>query len=182
MRALGPGGLDIDWVTGGLAIGGALPAGAGPRLARRHAIRGIVDVRSESCDDEVALARAGIELLHLPTPDLGAIEDAAIARGVAWVREALAREQRVLVHCQHGIGRSVMLALCVLVSEHIAPLDALSLIKEAREVASPSPDQLSAFMGFAEKVRASTGARWLVPSFAALARIAYRHLPGGGGT
>src|SRR4051812_45099682 len=99
MRELARRPLDIDWVTGGLAIGGALPADAGPRLARQHAIKGIVDVRAESCDDELALGRAGIELLHLPTPDLAAIEGAAIARGVAWVREALAREQRVLVHC-----------------------------------------------------------------------------------
>ena len=45
--------------------------------------------------------------------------------GVAFVNRHLDRGERVLVHCEHGIGRSATLALCVLVSRGMEPLDAL---------------------------------------------------------
>jgi protein-tyrosine phosphatase len=167
--------LEIDWLTGTLAVGGCFPVDAAARLAREGITR-VVDLRAEACDEEVELARHGIRLLHLPTEDACAVSSPMLADGVAWVRDALAEGRRVLVHCQHGIGRSALLATCVLVDGGMAPLAALKLAKEARAVVSPSPDQLRAFIEFARQRRAATGAAWQVPSFDALAAIAYRHL------
>ena len=73
-----------------------------------------------------------------------------------------------LVHCEHGIGRSVLIAACVLVAAGEAPHGALERIKRARAIASPSPVQLEAFMRFC-------GARGAADlRFDALAEIAYR--------
>ena len=47
-------------------------------------------------------------------------------RGVDFVRERTEAGKRVLIHCQHGIGRAPLLALCVLVDQGWAPLDALN--------------------------------------------------------
>jgi len=60
-----------------------------------------------------------------------------IRDGVAFVCAALERGERVLVHCQYGIGRSVLLGLCVLVARGLAPLEALACAKAARPVAAP---------------------------------------------
>lgn len=168
--------LDFDWVTPSLAVGGRFAPSDAARLVREHAIRHVVDLRLEERDDERVLRRHGIELLHLPTEDVCAIDVAAIEIGVAWVNARLDRGRRVLVHCEHGIGRSALLALCVLVSRGEPPLDALRRAKEARRVVSPSPDQLSAFERYCGALRERTGAPWHVPAFDALASIAYRHL------
>jgi protein-tyrosine phosphatase len=167
--------LDFDWLTDGLAVGGSLPPDSAMRLARTHEITRVVDLRSEMCDDEAALKRQGIRLLRLPTPDTCAVARAKLETGVAWVAKALSAGRRVLVHCQHGIGRSALLAMCVLVDAGMPPLEAMLLAKNAREIVSPSPDQLRAFIGFVGR-RRRLATPWIVPSFDALAAIAYRHL------
>ena len=96
--------------------------------------------------------------------------------GVAWVRGRLDAGTRVLIHCEHGIGRSALLALCTLVAGGTDPLDAMNRLKTARPVASPAAEQLEAFRSWVERFRQRTGARVEVPSFEALAWVAYAHL------
>lgn len=168
--------LDFDWITRQLAIGGHFPSEAAALLAERHGIRHVVDLRAESCDDAQLLRRHGIELLHLPTPDHAALEPSVLESAVAWVERRITSGRRVLIHCQHGIGRSSLLALCVLVALGMAPLEALALAKDRRARVSPSPAQLEAFIAWAERYRAATRAEWTRPSFEALAEIAYRHI------
>ncbi len=168
--------LDLDWITERLAVGGAFPIEAALHLAADLGVRHVVDVRVEACDDEQVLRRHGISLLHLPTEDRCAIALTKIRDGVAWVSARLARAERVLVHCQHGIGRSALLALCVLVARGAEPLEALALAKRARRKVSPSPEQLAAFAAFCREWRGQGGAGWEVPGFEAMAAIAYSHL------
>jgi protein-tyrosine phosphatase len=149
---------------------------AAARLAREHGITRIVDVRVEACDDRAILRRHGIELLHLPTQDTCAISQAMLREGVAFTCDALDAGHSVLVHCQWGIGRSAFLALCVLVARGDPPLVALRRAKDARPVVSPSPEQLQAFLEFADALRLERDAPWDVPDFDAVAGIAYRHL------
>jgi protein-tyrosine phosphatase len=167
--------LNLDWLTEHLAVGGSFPHDAAGRLAAEHEITRIVDLRDEDCDEVVSLRRHGIRHLHLPTPDACAISATDIARGVAWVAQALVARRKVLIHCQHGIGRSALLAMCVLVDAGVPPLETMLLAKDAREVVSPSPEQLAAFILFARQ-RRQAAAAWVVPTFEDLAAIAYRHL------
>ena len=168
--------LNLDWVTPMLAVGGSYPMHAAAHLARELGVRHVVDVRVECQDDERVLHEHGITLLHLPTADVCAIRLPLIWDGVEWVRERLARAQKVLIHCEHGIGRSALLALCVLVDQGLAPLDALELAKTRRPRVSPSPAQLEAFIAFTHALHAGRSAPWEVPTLDALAAIAYRHL------
>jgi protein-tyrosine phosphatase len=93
-----------------------------------------------------------------------------IDRGVEFVRTERVRAGKVLIHCQHGIGRSALLALCVLVDEGWEPLAALSHAKDRRERISPSPAQYAGWV------------RWLeargkpAPDAYTFGCIAYRHL------
>lgn len=171
--------IDLHFVAEGLAVGAHVPRAAVPRLATDHGITRVVDVRVEDCDDEAVLRTHGIRLLHLPTPDTAAVSQDRIRDGVAFVSEGLDAGERVLVHCQYGIGRSALLALCVLVARGEAPLEALERLKRARPVISPSPAQLEAFSAFAAAHRAAGGAAWDVPDLRQLAAIAWRHLADG---
>lgn len=161
--------LDLSWITETLAIGGCFDCAASERLAREHGIGGVVDLRQEACDDVARLALHGIEHLHLPTEDHGPVTLEHLRAGVAFAGRVLDAGRRVLVHCQHGIGRSAVLALCVLVARGHAPLDALALAKSRRDLVSPSPSQ---YQAWASWLRAH---RHAVPSFDEFAAIAYRH-------
>jgi predicted protein tyrosine phosphatase len=168
--------LNLDWVTPQLAVGGRLPVAAAAHLARRVGVTHVVDVRVEECDDEREFGAHGIGFLHLPTLDTRAVSQEMLDDGVAWVNGVVDAGARVLVHCEHGIGRSVLLALCVLVSRGDDPLAALTRVKSARPVASPSPEQLGAFAEWFGRWAARRGRTVDVPTVEALAEIAYRDL------
>jgi protein-tyrosine phosphatase len=164
---------DISWLDDQLAVSGCFPMESVAELARTHAIGAVVDLREEDCDDRHALARAGVDFLHLPTPDLHPATPEMLDQGVGFARQHIERGRGVLIHCQHGIGRSPLLALCVMVDLGWEPLDALELAKQRRVRVSPSESQ---YRGWAA---------WLqrhghpVPDYHSFGCIAYRHLAQG---
>lgn len=163
----------FSWLTETLAVGGAVPAERTRLLAAEHGVSAVIDLRDEACDDADALARHGLDFLHLPTEDHCAVGAAMLDEGVAFARRRLMVGRRVLIHCEHGIGRSATLALCVLVDQGLAPLAALSLAKDRRPLVSPSPAQYEAWAGWLAKRRPPPP----IPDFDAFKAIAYRHLP-----
>jgi protein-tyrosine phosphatase len=163
---------NLDWITEDLAVGGSFPAERATTLALRHAIGAVIDVRVEVCDDAEELAACGLHFLHLPTEDMCGVSQPLLDEGVAFARRMRAEQRRVLIHCEHGIGRSATVALCVLADRGVAPLAALSLAKDAREVVSPSEDQYAAWASWLR--RNTPGAE--VPSYHEFGCVAYRHL------
>ncbi len=171
---------DLTWLTDHLAVGGSFPAEHAAVLGTVHGIRAVVDLRTEACDDEAVLRRHNVAFLHLPTEDHGAVSPSMLREGVDFVNRHLDRNERVLVHCQHGIGRSATLALCVLVSRGMEPLQALELAKDRRSLVSPSPVQYQAWTEWLRNWKRERGAPWEIPDFDAFKMIAYRHLQAGG--
>lgn len=136
---------DLDWITEDLAVGGCCAPGRLADLARDHDLGAVIDLRAETVDDAASWRRYGVEFLSLPTEDHAAIAPAMLHAGLDFAQTARLADRRLLIHCQHGIGRSVMLALCVLVARGGDALDALSLVKARRPQASPSPAQMEAW-------------------------------------
>jgi predicted protein tyrosine phosphatase len=167
--------LDLDFVAPGLAVGASYPAEGAARLAADHGIARVVDLRAEDCDDEALLRRHGIRFLHLPTVDARAVSQRMLREGVAFVSAGLDAGEAVLVHCQHGIGRSPLLALCALVDRGAAPLAALEAAKRSRPIISPTPEQLEAFRVYAARIKAQRGLPWEIPSLPALGAVAWRY-------
>ena len=161
--------MDLSWVTPHLAVGARFEMDEAVDLARGHGIDRVVDLRSECCDDEQVLRSHGVVLLKLPTDDHCAVSQEMLDEGVAWVEAQLAAGRRVFIHCEHGIGRSALLALCVLVSRGHDPLEALALLKRSRRKASPGPEQLEAFRTWVSRRAAGVP----VPPLEALGRIAW---------
>jgi hypothetical protein len=167
---------NLSWLTSHLAIGGSFPAECIDQLGGVFQIRAVVDMRVEACDDEPVLKRHGLTFLHLPTHDHCAVSEPMLWHGVAFAKRHLDRGERVLVHCEHGIGRSATLALCVLVSRGMQPLAALELAKSRRSVVSPSPAQYEVWAQWLRTWKNSRQLAWEIPSFDAFKAIAYRHL------
>jgi rhodanese-related sulfurtransferase len=164
---------DFHWLTGDLAVGGCFPMDRAGDLATDHGVGAIVDLRKERCDDERVLRGHGIHFLHLPTPDLEPASSDMLEDGVRFARKQIDEGRKVLIHCQHGIGRSALLALCVLVDQGWAPIEALRHAKDVRAAISPS---LSQYQGWAQWL-ASRGLT--PPDYHTFGCIAYRHLANG---
>ena len=169
---------NFTFLTPTLAVGGSVPHPMIERIARSFRIRAVIDLRIEACDDRSILARHGLSFLHLPTEDHAAVSQAMLDEGVGFANQHLDRNERVLVHCEHGIGRSATLALCIRVSRGEEPLAALERSKDARPLVSPSPAQYEAWVEWLARWRESHRAAWTIPDFDTFKRIAYRHLTG----
>lgn len=166
---------NLSWITPDLAVGGSFPAGQAALLASHEGVGAVIDVRSEACDDAAELERCGLAFLHLPTPDHHAVPQEMLDEAVAFAADARADERRLLIHCEHGIGRSATVALCVLVDRGMSPMEALKGAKDARALVSPSPAQYEGWMTWLS--RRAPGVR--APTFDAFKAVAYRHLRAG---
>ncbi len=139
--------LNMSWVNGHLAVGGRIR----PEDINALALSGVthvVDTRSEYSDDREALARENIELLYLPTPDTYPLSIDQLKQGSSWINERIKQGGRVLIHCEHGVGRSVLLTCATLVDEGMHARDALELVQEKRWQASPNQRQVQRLKEF----------------------------------
>jgi hypothetical protein len=141
--------LDLSWITPDLAVGGRVREGDIPKL-QRVGITRVVDVRQEHRDNEAALNAHDIQLLYLPTPDTYPLTVADLQRGAQWINAQRQTHQRVLIHCEHGVGRSVLLTAAALVCEGYTPHDAFALIGNKRWQASPNRRQVLRLTDFAK--------------------------------
>ncbi len=162
---------DFDWITDDLAVGGRCSMDGAETLAREHEIGAVVDLRSEDRDDPAAWRRCGLVFLHLPTEDNAAVSLAMLDEGVAFAAEAQAAGRRLLVHCEHGVGRSAMLVLCILSARGLEPMAALRLVKQRRARVSPSPAQYEGWVAWLNHRADLPGA--VPPAYAAFAAVAY---------
>jgi protein tyrosine phosphatase (PTP) superfamily phosphohydrolase (DUF442 family) len=143
--------LNMSWVTDYLAVGGRIRPADIPVLALRG-VKHVVDTRSEYQDDKQALQTENIDLLQLPTPDTYPLSVEQLIEGSSWVTERIKRGEKVLIHCEHGVGRSVLLTCAVLVDSGMSAHDALQLVQERRWQASPNHRQIVRLKEF-ESVR-----------------------------
>jgi predicted protein tyrosine phosphatase len=144
--------LDMSWVTGSLAVGGRIREEDIARLARAGVTR-VVDTRAEYRDDEAALNRESIQLLHLPVPDTQPLTVEQLMEGSEWVLRQIRDGQKVLIHCEHGVGRSVLLTCAVLVRDGYPVETALQVVQVKRWQASPNHRQIKRLHEFEEALQ-----------------------------
>jgi protein-tyrosine phosphatase len=91
---------------------------------------------------------AGLEFVSFPIPDRGVPESMRQTdRLVREICAALRAGRGVGVHCRAGIGRSALIAACVLVRGGYAVDDAFATIARARGVAVPDTETQRAWVG-----------------------------------
>jgi protein tyrosine phosphatase (PTP) superfamily phosphohydrolase (DUF442 family) len=139
---------DLTWIADDLAIGGRVLDDEWPTIAKAG-VTAVIDCRAEARDPVEVLDRLGIAFLHLPTPDSGSFTPEQVAQGATWVHERLSAGQRVLVHCQAGKGRSVLIGASALTLRGLSPDEALSLIRARRPIVTPTPGQIARLRAFA---------------------------------
>lgn len=149
-----PDSLNLSWITPQLAVGGRVHPDDIPRLAAIGITR-VVDTRSEYRDDERALAAHHIRLLYLPTPDTQPLSVEQLRQGTDWVTQQIDAGEKVLIHCEHGVGRSVLLTAAVLVAGGMNADDAMALVRRGRWQAAPNHRQMVRLQEFERAQRVS---------------------------
>lgn len=145
--------LNMSWVTPHLAVGGRVLPEDIHRLSTAGVTR-VVDTRSEHQDDAEMMAGEGIELLYLPAPDTFPLTVPQLRMGAAWVNQQISQGQRVLIHCEHGVGRSVLLTASSLVAMGMSVHQAMDLIQAKRWQAAPNHRQIRRLQEFEQSIRA----------------------------
>jgi protein-tyrosine phosphatase len=143
--------LNMSWITDQLAVGGRIRPQDINALAGTG-ITSVIDTRSEHGDDIDALARVHIKLLHLPTADTRPFTIEQMMEGAKWANEAMQHGDRVLIHCEHGVGRSVLLTCAALVYNGMHARDALELVQGKRWQAAPNHRQVARLREFEKLV------------------------------
>jgi protein-tyrosine phosphatase len=133
--------LNMSWVTPNLAVGGRIRPEDIPAVARAG-ITHVIDTRAEHKDDEQALAKEHIKFYYLPVRDTYPLTVEQMMEGSQWADRAMKEGGRVLIHCEHGVGRSVQLTCAVLIYEGMNAQDAVHLVEEKRWQASPNHKQI----------------------------------------
>lgn len=149
--------LNMSWITPNLAVGGRIHPEDIKALAA-SGVTHVVDTRSEYRDDAEALAKEHIELLYLPTADTQPLTSEQMFQGAQWVQERIEQGGRVLIHCEHGVGRSAQLTCAVLIYDGMHAHDALQLVQQKRWQAAPNHRQVRRLREFELAVVASRNA------------------------
>jgi protein-tyrosine phosphatase len=86
----------------------------------------------------------GIEFISFPIPDRGVpVSPQAVAALVDKLDEALGAGRQIAVHCRQSVGRSALLAACLLVASGVEPEAAFARISAARGCSVPdTPEQV----------------------------------------
>jgi protein-tyrosine phosphatase len=85
---------------------------------------------------------AGIHYTSYPVPDRSVPQDyGESVRLIREVEEWLTEGKNVALHCRQGIGRSALLAACLLVSAGLQPDAAFARLREARGCSVPETEE-----------------------------------------
>jgi protein-tyrosine phosphatase len=105
-------------------------------------------------DEAQTVEQAGIRFVSLPIPDRGIPESrSVVARITGALAESIVAGQRVGLHCRQGVGRSAVLAACILIALGTDPAAALARIAAARGLPVPeTPEQRQWVMDFARSL------------------------------
>ena len=149
-----PSHLNLSWITPDLAVGGA-PKKRDYRRLASAGITGVIDCREEATDDEHALQHVGIQLLRLPIKDRYALSHDQLMNGVRWAGQQIESGGKILVHCQHGVGRAPLMGASILMTrERLSAPEALKTIRTRRWQAAPDDRQIEALLAFEERSKA----------------------------
>ncbi|MBS7614533.1 dual specificity protein phosphatase family protein [Candidatus Bathyarchaeota archaeon] len=122
-----------------------------PKLLAEQNFKVVVDLReTEDSDYQNFLRNHGVEYVNFKIPDRYGAPPKILAQIVALINEKVGQNQKVIVHCNLGRGRSALTIAAYLVSRGMTPEEALETVKKGRSVTYLNRRQMQSLIKFAE--------------------------------
>ena len=132
--------LRISWINDQIAVGSSF-LNEDIAEIKRQEIEGILDARSEYCDDETEIKRFGIQFLNVKIDDCYTPTSQQLNKIFSFVNHILDKGKKILIHCQNGCGRSPLVGIAILVKRGMNVADAVSLLEDKHPTVSFSLQQ-----------------------------------------
>jgi atypical dual specificity phosphatase len=142
----------FDWIEEDAILACVYPDEDRGLPALERAGIGVLINLHEGAHDPAALARHGLSEVHLPVRDFTPPSPEQLDAGVAAIERALARGQRVAVHCAGGLGRTGTLLACYLVRHGASPEEAIARVRAARPGSVETAAQEAAVATYAARI------------------------------
>ena len=116
---------------------------------QRNAIGTVVSLLERQEEEDLDLQREaaevrgkGLEFLSFPIPDRNVPRsEAMLAQMLENIDHELSKGKNVLIHCRQGVGRTGLVAACLLVKKGLSPGAALEKITIVRGVPVPETEE-----------------------------------------
>jgi protein-tyrosine phosphatase len=93
-------------------------------------------------DEAAEVRRHGLEYSSFPIPDRDVpASEAKLAQALEKVDRSLSSGRNVLIHCRQGVGRSGLVAACLLSKRGMSPGAAVEKVSAARRVTVPETEE-----------------------------------------
>jgi protein-tyrosine phosphatase len=142
--------VGVPYITGDLPLRysrvtpqlyvGAQHGRRGLERLKDEGIDAIINLRDESDDAKHGLNLTGYS--YIPVIDHTAPKLDDLDKGVAFIRETIAKGDKVYIHCHSGVGRAPTMAAAYLIAEGASVEEAVAQVTKARPFIRILPDQL----------------------------------------
>ena len=136
----------LRWITDQLAVGYSPKSYEDLDSIKEQGIGAIVNLCAECYDLHEIEEKVGFKVYYLPISDESAPDMEDIEKAFVWLDDVINRNQKILVHCRFGIGRTGTFVIAYLLKNGLSLDDALKKMEH-----TPSVPQSQAQWRFLEE-------------------------------
>ena len=135
---------DVSWIDDTLGVGGSSTIAS----LSNYGIQAILDLRSESYDNEDELQKFSISYLRIKVKDRSIPKRSDVLHAINWIEQNVKNKKKVFVHCKLGRGRGPLFTILYLISKGMEKTAAINLIKNRRQYTFLNKKQLQMINDF----------------------------------